>query len=781
MKFKIFVFLVFLSRVALSQINIDKTPDNFRSSIHIIPINSAEAVIEPFFDPTLNGIKEWKIFDGSKHGLKIKQTWAYVGVEWSRRPIDGVVLSMYRDFSLDVSKYDKLIVCAAFPENCEINIKINTDRGEIYYKKRLKESIKKEHSIDLKKSKKLKKILIQVKTDDEKPSMGWFNWIGLQNSKILSFHLDEWKNIDTTWDGYLRTDKFEPSFKPKYGLIVDSNEIEKIRIIHNEYLKKYGTTPILENIKLIKNKTPEKFINEYVVRDENRFNREREVGKLLTSRDGYGLQLAIAGILTKDENLMRLAARYALSIAYSPNWEESFWANLPGSIWNHRAFTHSMYSFECALILDLCGEYFTWLGREFIMRRIAEEGLATINWISWKYEYIYHMNQLGWFSHGRLAGSTMLEKEWPRAKWMTEQGYKDIYESVQNVILPDGGYVEGPTYFQPIAGNAGLAMYIYAKSRDKKLKDVIPDVMFKTGDFASAVISTDETQDVIPICDAISKLNYDMLLVMSTILPNSDWSNILIKKLEREGGLPNSLLSLTLFSHFNSKLQKTKPFVLLPQMGLLASNREFEGEKVKIAFMGNRAFAEHTHEDKGSFIIEFAGETFAMDPGTCDYANPLHITLKNCERHNMLVPFGFDERAKPQTPIPFDIIPEAKCNDSTFSVYCDLSKGWEDYYKKWVRVIESPYPNEITIRDTFELIKGDGVEFYWNTILPIEIKGKNISIIGKRGVISFDIPEGLSFRIDKLALFDGKIQNRISLKKYGKQGVIEIKAYLKKI
>jgi len=216
-------------------------------------------------------------------------------------------------------------------------------------------------------------------------------------------------------------------------------------------------------------------------------------------------------------------------------------------------------------------------------------------------------------------------------------------------------------------------------------------------------------------------------------------------------------------------------------MGLLASNREFEGEKVKIAFMGNRAFAEHTHEDKGSFIIEFAGETFAMDPGTCDYANPLHITLKNCERHNMLVPFGFDERAKPQTPIPFDIIPEAKCNDSTFSVYCDLSKGWEDYYKKWVRVIESPYPNEITIRDTFELIKGEGVEFYWNTILPIEVKGSNISIKGKRGVISFDVPEGTSFKIDKLPLIDGKIQNRISIKKNGKKGVITLKAYLKKI
>ncbi len=214
-------------------------------------------------------------------------------------------------------------------------------------------------------------------------------------------------------------------------------------------------------------------------------------------------------------------------------------------------------------------------------------------------------------------------------------------------------------------------------------------------------------------------------------------------------------------------------------MGLTASNREYNGEKVKIAFLGNKAFAEHTHEDKGSFVLEFAGETFAMDPGTTDYANPLHITLKNCERHNMLVPYGFDERAKPLTPVPVDIKPRVDGDEKSYHVYCDLTKSWGDYYKKWSREITSANPFSIIIKDVYELSKGEGVEFFWSTQLPVKISGKEVVINGKRGNVSFTAPDDVDVRIDKLPLADGAVQNRIVLKKKGMSGTIEIKANMK--
>ena len=41
----------------------------------------------------------------------------------------------------------------------------------------------------------------------------------------------------------------------------------------------------------------------------------------------------------------------------------------------------------------------------------------------------------------------------------------------------------------------------------------------------------------------------------------------------------------------------------------------------------------------------------AMDPGSCDYSHPLSLLLKNCERHNMLVPWGGPERPRPDNPL----------------------------------------------------------------------------------------------------------------------------------
>ncbi len=76
----------------------------------------------------------------------------------------------------------------------------------------------------------------------------------------------------------------------------------------------------------------------------------------------------------------------------------------------------------------------------------------------------------------------------------------------------------------------------------------------------------------------------------------------------------------------------------------MASVRRLGDDEVKLFIMGNKAGAGDAHEDKGSFVLEYAGDTFAMDPGTCDYAHPLSLTLKTCQRHNMLLPTGLAER-----------------------------------------------------------------------------------------------------------------------------------------
>ena len=115
---------------------------------------------------------------------------------------------------------------------------------------------------------------------------------------------------------------------------------------------------------------PERLIGQYVnFWNSNSLRRERDHGKVITI---HGANAAQAGMLFRDKRLCRLAARFALSIAHCERWDDNFVCYMPGSTWEQRAFTQSVCVFECALILDLCGEWFTEVGRQLVLRRIAE-------------------------------------------------------------------------------------------------------------------------------------------------------------------------------------------------------------------------------------------------------------------------------------------------------------------------------------------------------------------------------------------------------------------------
>ena len=95
--------------------------------------------------------------------------------------------------------------------------------------------------------------------------------------------------------------------------------------------------------------------------------------------------------------------------------------------------------------------------------------MASINYNAWRHEYIFENNQLIWFSHGRMAAYALLLKEWPRVAPYMEIAYGDIVENIQKTVLPDGGYVEGPTYFTCVGANGGQALYLYARALGKRL------------------------------------------------------------------------------------------------------------------------------------------------------------------------------------------------------------------------------------------------------------------------------------------------------------------------
>jgi hypothetical protein len=519
---------------------------------------------------------------------------------------------------------------------------------------------------------------------------------------------------------------------------------------------------------------------------DTRYCRERDYGNTLLGGGPIGLaaQAAIGGVLLKDKELLRLGARFALALAMCGRWDDGMICYFPGGAFEHRCFVQSLCAHEIALALDLAGECFTDVGRDILMRRLAEESLGAINFNTWKHEYIFHCNQLAWFTPGRMLGYAALERSWPRAKPYTELAYQDLVESLGYAILPDGGYVEGPTYFRCVGRDGGLSLYTYARSRGKTLQSVLPDSMRRTADFAAAVASTDESADQIPICDAVPLADQESLAVMAAALPGSQWAAMFRKSVARGGGMPSSILALQLEPEIPQQATEPPAFVSLPDMGVMASTRKLGAETVKLLIMGNRAGAGHTHEDKGSFVLEFAGETFAMDPGTCDYSSPLADILKNCERHSMLVPTGVAERPHPSCPLPVDVKPQGRGDAASFHAVIDATPGWEPHYRKWVRAWDSPSPDVLVVRDEWELAPGGGdgavagVEFYWQTRRETRVEGRSVTLAGSRGSVVLEAPADAAVRIDELPLLDGGVQRRIAFRYAAASGIREVRVRL---
>ena len=736
----------------------------------------AEAIVESFWDPALSKPERWRVAPGSAHGFELSQGWCWLAFSWERRPAKGgPALSMRRSCRIDCTGYDRLTLSAVVPEGAILRLSAKTDRGEVLYTSKRVQGARKEHDVGLRGAKQITSIALELDAAHDGPAAGWLNWIGLRNTRLLKRYRRQWDRFDSDWDGYLKPESYEPSFRPAYGILFSARDFAGMRRQHERILREQGTSPFVAQANEAAATPPESMIGDFVnFWNDTRYCRDRDYGNLLVER---GPRAAVAGLLLRDRRLLRLAARYAMSIGMCGTWDDGMICRMPGSVFEHRCFVQSLCLHDIALILDLAGDMFTELGRDFLLRRIAEDGMGTVNFNTWRHDYIFGCNQMAWFSPGRMYGYAVLERHMPRVRRYLDIAYDDLVESLDRSILPDGGYVEGPGYFSCVGGRAGQALYYYARARGRTFASVVPDIVKRTGAFGAAVGSTDEGRDVIPICDSSSKLGLDTLAVMASLLPESEWVGLFRKALKREVGVPNSVLAWALSSGIPRRAPEPEPFVFLPDMGLMTSTRRLNRAWVKLLIMGNKANAGHTHEDKGSFVLEFEGETFALDPGTTSYGDPMCGLMKHCQMHNMLVPTGMAERPHPASPLPVDVKPKGAGDVEGFSATMSLRAGWEPYYRQWKRTWESPEPGLLWIRDRYALVRGDAVDFLWHTMLDVTVAGHEIRIQGRRGEATLTVPEDARIRVEDLVLPAGPV-HRIVIRRESRTGELAVRVRL---
>jgi len=422
--------------------------------------------------------------------------------------------------------------------------------------------------------------------------------------------------------------------------------------------------------------------------------------------------------------------------------------------------------------------------RELILRRLAEDGLGNINFEVWKHLYIFTCNQLPVFSVGRLAIYSLLEKQsgWGHLKPYNDLAFAELNESLAHNFLPDGGFPEGSGYLAYTLDNVLPALAIYANARNKPFNELLPPLLGKTDDFIAALRSTEKPTELIAVGGMkggpFAGLSSSVLSVMTKIRPGGAASRMLaaLTPTQRQGmelwALPSPDLTGVDPNAF-------EPFVLLPDNGIAASTRKSGEHLTKLVVVGGPAKAGHNHEDRGSFVLEFAGETFAADPGGLNYADATAMTMSHAQNHNMLAPVvksGSRPAAKNRAPVA--VIPEATGDATAFNATIDGGVLWPDFYKSWKRSFTSPTAAEITIKDDYELTEGDGIEFLWHTPLPVINENGQVIITGARGRALITPPAGTTVEITPSRQLGMRDLSTIRFRSDAKSGNLETKVLL---
>ncbi|MFA6242251.1 MAG: hypothetical protein WC655_15055 [Candidatus Hydrogenedentales bacterium] len=150
-----------------------------------IPINVAEAIIEPFWDRELSGLPHWSIDPRDGCSLRVYQEWNAVYFEWTTSPTDGPVLQMSRDFHVDCGRYEVLMLSATCPKGCIVKLAAHTNLGERALAFPPSDGEEHEYRLPLDGAQRITQVTIAISGVPGTPATGWLRWVGLQNTELL--------------------------------------------------------------------------------------------------------------------------------------------------------------------------------------------------------------------------------------------------------------------------------------------------------------------------------------------------------------------------------------------------------------------------------------------------------------------------------------------------------------------------------------------------------------------------------------------------------------------
>ena len=669
--------------------------------------------------------------------VRAEQCWHAVAVEFDGCNPDGSYFEMKREFTLDVSDYDTLRLFAALPKNIETTVYAKFDGAWHTLDTFAGNDTTSEHNMPLP-CKTLEGVGYRFFVTENKPTTATLHWLGLVNQPMLETYLRQKTGIYTPdWEDYLKQD--DGAFEPQIGIWFDKDELETLRKkVYSPLLAPYYAQMKAEAESHL-NDEPEKYIGDFIGHPDRRWVLDRDMEKPAT--DVLMQTMAFVGLIEKRADMMRMAARMALSAAHCTWWTEGPMGMLPGCPWHHRSFTEEVYARGCAIVLDWAGDFLTQYGRTSILDAIAMKALPRLESDYRRMEYIRHMNQGICFNWGRIAGLLAMESAYPRYDIRIEEAERELVEMIDEYVLSDGGTMEGPSYWAYTFSQAMPQFYLLSRWHKKSFEEYASQTLLKTGEHALSLLSIrGDGAQAFPINDAHGGYYTPALMAAyARLSPNPDYGRA-ISAAFAAGKVTTSLELLILVPDVlpEEKAISRRGFMSLPALGQTRITREDEAlGAVDLFMMGGPAYFGHYHHDKGAFILETVDETFACDRGVTNYSHPDTGLLQLPGYHNLLYPELPDGSICRQLADDNDGTGSklvcASCENGVFDATVDATGAWQPgVVTKNTRRITSACVREYLVEDVMELEDTMAVSFRLNSRMPMEKTANGAVIRGEK-------------------------------------------------
>jgi hypothetical protein len=148
----------------------------------------------------------------------------------------------------------------------------------------------------------------------------------------------------------------------------------------------------------------------------------------------------------------------------------------------------------------------------------------------------------------------------------------------------------------------------------------------------------------------------------------------------------------------------TPVFRILPDSGILTSSRPTPAGRVRVVLSGCQTKdAGHSHEDRGSLIVEAFGRSLLNEVGMIGYEIAEHVLLKDARYHCVACPGPLDDLPHQQLPTAGAIVPAGSGDERRLTAEVDLALAWGAAVRSASRRIDSGRPEELVLTDRFAL------------------------------------------------------------------------------